>query len=147
MQAIQNQPPRKLHPVMWVAAVSVIVFSLVGIGAVTGLIPTSNSQPAADKQATPLVPPQLATMPRAPAEQPAAAAPAVIEEYDQLSPAAAPKPAPLSQPITPPATRSAESTPVPRKAAKPEPMRAAQAPSRIARQQCRLPSPRRLPRA
>ncbi|MBK6973458.1 MAG: glycine zipper 2TM domain-containing protein [Sterolibacteriaceae bacterium] len=128
MQAIQNQPPRKLHPVMWVAAVSVIVFSLVGIGAVTGLIPTSNSQPAADKQATPLVPPQLATMPRAPAEQPAAAAPAVIEEYDQLSPAAAPKPAPLSQPITPPATRSAESTPVPRKAAKPEPMRAAQAP-------------------
>ena len=49
MQAIQNQAARKLHPVIWVAAVSVIVFSLVGIGAVTGLIPTSSSQPAAEK--------------------------------------------------------------------------------------------------
>ncbi|MBK7664727.1 MAG: glycine zipper 2TM domain-containing protein [Sterolibacteriaceae bacterium] len=129
MQAIQNQTARKLHPVIWVAAVSVIVFSLVGIGAVTGLIPTSNSQPAADKQATPLVPPQLATMPQAPAEQPAAAAPAVIEEYEQPAPATGPKPAPLRQPTTQPATRSAESTPVPRKTAKPEPMRAAQAPT------------------
>lgn len=124
MQAIQNQPARKLHPVMWVAAVSVIVFSLVGIGAITGLIPTSSSQSAAEKQATLPVPPQLATMPQAPAEQPAATAPAVIEEYEQAAPAPAPKPAPVRQPVA----RNAEPKPVPHKASKPEPMRAAQAP-------------------
>lgn len=35
---------RSMHPLTAIAAVSVTVFSLVGIGAITGLIPTSHSQ-------------------------------------------------------------------------------------------------------
>ena len=123
MQAIQNQPPRKLHPVLWVAAISVIVFSLVGIGAVTGLIPTSSSQPDAEKQIAMPVTPQLATAPQAPAEQAPATEPKVIEEYEPAAPAAAPKPAPAKQPF-----RKAESKSAAAKAAKPEPVRMANTP-------------------
>ncbi len=36
----------KLHPVIWVAAVSVIVLSLAGVGAITGVIPTVGSHSA-----------------------------------------------------------------------------------------------------
>jgi outer membrane lipoprotein SlyB len=124
MQAIQNQPPRKLHPVMWVAAVSVIVFSLVGIGAITGLIPTSNSQSATEKQVTLPIQPQMANAQQAPVEQVAAAAPKVIEEFEQPAPAGATKPAPIKQP----AARKVEPKPATHKASKPEPMRVAQAP-------------------
>lgn len=124
MQAVQNQPSRKLHPVMWAAAISVIVFSLVGVGAVTGLIPTSNSQPSAERQTKPPAASQLAMTPPAAVEQGAAVAPSVIEEYEQPAPVVAPKPAPLKQP----AARNAEPRSAPRKASKPEPIRAAQAP-------------------
>ena len=124
MQTIQNQPPRKLHPLMWAAAISVIVFSLVGIGAVTGLIPTSGSQSAVEKQTAMPVPPQLANMPVVPVDQVATAAPKVIEEYEQPAPTAAPESAPVKQP----AARKAERKPTPHKASKPEPLRAAQAP-------------------
>ena len=37
---------RSMHPLTAIAAVSVTLFSLAGIGAITGLIPTSYSQPA-----------------------------------------------------------------------------------------------------
>ena len=40
-------PAKKgMHPLIAIAAVSVTLFSLVGIAAITGLIPTSHSQPA-----------------------------------------------------------------------------------------------------
>lgn len=38
-----NDQPRRPHPVMLAAAISVIVFSLLGVGAITGLIPTASS--------------------------------------------------------------------------------------------------------
>jgi outer membrane lipoprotein SlyB len=37
---------KRMHPLTAIAAVSVTLFSLAGIGAITGLIPTSHSQPA-----------------------------------------------------------------------------------------------------
>ena len=40
-------PAKKgMHPLIAIAAVSVTLFSLVGIAAITGLIPTGHSQPA-----------------------------------------------------------------------------------------------------
>ena len=42
---------RRLHPLLTAAAISVTVFSAVGVAAVTGLIPTSKSQP---KEETPV---------------------------------------------------------------------------------------------
>lgn len=123
MQAVQNQPARKLHPVLWAAAISVIVFSLVGIGAVTGLIPTSSSQPAPEKQAAMPIPPQLAAAPQAPVEPAPVTPPKVIEEYEQPAPVAAPKPAPVKQPF-----RKVESRPAHAKTTKPEPVRMANAP-------------------
>lgn len=70
---------KSLHPVLWVAAVAVTIFSLVGIGAVTGLIPTAGSQSAnktEDQAASP--PPQLATAPQPPVDAaPEAPEPAV----------------------------------------------------------------------
>lgn len=36
--------PRRLHPLLTAAAVSLTVFSLLGIGAITGIIPTASSQ-------------------------------------------------------------------------------------------------------
>lgn len=122
MEAIQDQPPRKLHPVIWVAAVSVTLFSLVGIGAITGLIPISRSQPA-DQQTTVDQPAQRASMTQAPAEQAASSAPKAIEEHEQAAPAAS-KPVPLGQHEL----RKAEAPPGLHKATKPEPLRMARAP-------------------
>ena len=42
-----------MHPLTAIAAVSVTLFSLVGIGAITGLIPTGHSQPAQIQAAKP----------------------------------------------------------------------------------------------
>jgi outer membrane lipoprotein SlyB len=44
---------KTLHPLTAIAAVSVTLFSLVGIGAITGLIPTSHSQTAQIQSAKP----------------------------------------------------------------------------------------------
>ncbi len=44
---------KRMHPLAAIAAVSVTLFSLVGIGAVTGLIPTSHSQSAPVQAAKP----------------------------------------------------------------------------------------------
>ena len=44
----------RMHPLIAIAAVSVTLFSLVGIGAVTGLIPTSHSQTAPIQAAAPV---------------------------------------------------------------------------------------------
>ena len=45
---------RSTHPMVIIAAIAVTVFSLVGIGAVMGWIPTSNSSAVSDIIATPL---------------------------------------------------------------------------------------------
>ena len=80
--------PRKLHPVMWVAAVSVTILSAVGIAAITGVLPHAGGQSAeparieaAAPQPVPVAAP-AATLAPAPAPvvaAPAPTAPAVAE--------------------------------------------------------------------
>jgi outer membrane lipoprotein SlyB len=48
---------------MWVAAVAVIVLSLAGVGAITGVIPSVGSKPGDATPATPVAPPPLAVAP------------------------------------------------------------------------------------
>ncbi|MBL8471872.1 MAG: glycine zipper 2TM domain-containing protein [Rhodocyclaceae bacterium] len=72
----QSAPRPGLHPLVWVAAVSVTLFSLVGIAAIMGLIPTSSSKSAdqVPAQLTEAAPPAAAQVPRPPQS---AAAPVV----------------------------------------------------------------------
>ena len=76
---------RRLHPLLTAAAISVTVFSAVGVAAVTGLIPSSIGS---HKQDTPV---QESSALQAPAAEVAQQAEPVIE---QPAPQAAPKPAP-----------------------------------------------------
>jgi outer membrane lipoprotein SlyB len=50
-----TQPGRKLHPVLWIAATALTVFSVVGIASLTGLLPRANGgmAPAASAPAAP----------------------------------------------------------------------------------------------
>lgn len=95
----------KLHPVLWVAAVAVILLSAAGIGAIFGVIPGVGGTP---KQAEP-----VATAAPEPAAQPAPEAkpaPAKAKSVQAPKPAAkpAPQPAPVlaqqssAQPVAPP---------------------------------------------
>ena len=59
---------RRLHPLLTAAAISVTVFSAVGVAAIGGLIPHSKGEP---KEATPLAAIE------APAAQPALATPGI----------------------------------------------------------------------
>jgi outer membrane lipoprotein SlyB len=105
----------RLHPLLTAAALSVTVFSAVGIGALTGLLPSSlgSSEPAAQAETVLAAPPQPAqTLPSIPekgmppaaakatpkskpkaAKKQAVAAPAVAPELPQIQ-AQAPKPIP-----------------------------------------------------
>jgi outer membrane lipoprotein SlyB len=57
---METTATRSMHPLTAIAAVSVTLFSLAGIGAITGLIPTSHSQPAEIQAAKPAeAPPKL----------------------------------------------------------------------------------------
>lgn len=62
---METATKKSMHPLTAIAAISVTLFSLVGIGAITGLIPTSHSQSTAAQQA------QAAQEPLAAAAQPA----------------------------------------------------------------------------
>lgn len=121
MEGIQEQS-RRLHPVVWAAAVSVILFSVVGIGAITGLIPASKSQPSAQQPASiAQTPPQSRTT-QPPAARTAGGAPTERVEYDRAGSAS--KPAAAQQPAL---TRAQPETAA-HKPTKPEPVRYAQAP-------------------
>jgi outer membrane lipoprotein SlyB len=90
-------PKRTLHPLLTAAAVSVIIFSAVGVAAVTGLIPTSKGSPTADTPVASLEAPAPAPAP-APAEEakPAPerhAAPAAKPVHKPVAKAHKPKPA------------------------------------------------------
>lgn len=88
---------RRLHPLLTAAAISVTVFSAVGVAAITGLIPHSKGEP---KEATPLAAVE------APATQPAPAP----------APAVHPAPKPAKKPVvrhTPPAPAVAYNAPIP----------------------------------
>jgi outer membrane lipoprotein SlyB len=65
---------RSLHPVQWAAAIAVILFSVVGIGAITGVIPIAKSAPepqtAAPAAVVPPTPVAMAPAPVVVAPQP-----------------------------------------------------------------------------
>jgi outer membrane lipoprotein SlyB len=79
---MEAQTVRQTHPLMIIAAVAITLFSLVGIGAVLGWIPTSGGTPSTAN--TP-----LAQAPERPAAQPEEAMPA------EHKPAVKPKPKPV----------------------------------------------------
>ncbi len=62
---METTTKKSMHPLTAIAAISVTLFSLVGIGAITGLIPTSHSQSTEAQQV------QAAQAPLASAAQPA----------------------------------------------------------------------------
>lgn len=84
MSAIPPVPAAKsgLHPVIWIAAIAVILFSVVGIAAMTGLLPGKSAAPeapakeaSASPEAVPATPAPVAVAtpapaPSAPASQP-----------------------------------------------------------------------------
>ncbi|HEU4373709.1 MAG TPA: glycine zipper 2TM domain-containing protein [Telluria sp.] len=79
---------RRIHPLMAAAAVSVVIVSLAGTAAITGLLPTSHGAPA----------PALSAIPAAPLTQVSAAEPQFAAAPQQYAPAqpysAEPDPAP-----------------------------------------------------
>jgi len=88
-----NASVGKSHPIVVIAAIAVILFSVVGIGAVTGLIPSTFSKTAATPAAEPLpsvIPPAPEPAPVA-VEEPKPAP--VITNNEVREPAPAPKPA------------------------------------------------------
>lgn len=89
MQA--NAPRQAMHPLLWVAAVSVTLFSLVGIGAITGLIPTSSSKSASE---APALLSDNASQPALPGT-PAAQAPGPVVTAPVAPPTAAQRPRPV----------------------------------------------------
>ncbi|MBM3392279.1 MAG: glycine zipper 2TM domain-containing protein [Betaproteobacteria bacterium] len=118
----------KLHPVLWIAAIAVILLSLAGVGAIFGVIPTagSSSRPAD---------PVAAAAPAAvPATQPATKAAEPVAEPKPATktaePAAEPKPAPA---------RKVAAKPTEHKATEPKP--AAAEPAQVAAQPAPPPAP------
>jgi len=88
---MEAQAARQTHPLIIIAAIAITLFSLVGIGAVLGWIPTSVGNPGAASEPVALAPEQ-------PAAQPEEAKP-------ERKPAVKPKPKPVakSEPLHEPA--------------------------------------------
>ena len=83
-----------LHPVIWIAAIAVILFSLVGIAAMTGLLPgtkTPETAPAAPTEAAAPVEPAVVATP-----EPVKAAP--VEPAAPVKQAAKPAEKPAAKP-------------------------------------------------
>jgi outer membrane lipoprotein SlyB len=104
----------RIHPLVAAASVSVILVSLVGVGAMTGLFPNSHSSGSAETAATPA--PVVAQAPAAEQAPVSSLAPSTAEN----------KSAPVSG-DTETVKRSASSTP--QKSYAPRPVKTAQAPS------------------
>jgi len=111
-----NANTRRLHPLVAAAAVSVMVFSAVGVAAITGLIPHSkgDEQPAVSAAATPPAPAPMPSTEAMPAAAPAATPPAPVKKHV----------AKVHKPATPPAQVAYAETP----AYAPPPPPVAQAP-------------------
>lgn len=89
-------PKAGLHPVIWIAAVAIILFSLVGIAALTGLLPgskTPETAPAAQVEATPPTQPATVATP-----EPVKAAP--VEPAAPAKQVAKPAEKPAAKPTT-----------------------------------------------
>ena len=106
MEAQAATPANKMHPVLWVAAVAVILLSAAGIGAIFGVIPTAGSS---SKQAEPVA---AAATPAVPAAAPAAKA--AEPAHETVKPAAKPKPKVVAKaPEAAPAPVVAQTAPPP----------------------------------
>jgi outer membrane lipoprotein SlyB len=125
----------RLHPLLTAAAISVTVFSAVGIGAMTGLLPSSVGS---SKEAAPVQ--LVGAAPQATTAQASAAAPATRpSEMPPATPAATPKPVkktPAPRASTP---RPAQPLPVARDFGTSAPL--AQAPVAPAQAEARKPVP------
>jgi len=97
---METQAARQTHPLLIVAAIAITLFSLVGIGAVLGWIPTSVGNPS--PASTP-----LAQAPEQPVAQP--------------EPAKRPEEKPAVHPRPKPVARSEAPVPIPRAAVPPPP--------------------------
>ena len=80
---METSTTKRMHPLTAIAAVSVTLFSLVGIGAITGLIPTSHSQSAPTQAVKPAEEPLRST---AAAQSTEAIPAAVVPESKQAKP-------------------------------------------------------------
>src|SRR5437660_5625725 len=94
---MEAQAARHTHPLLIVAAIAITLFSLVGIGAVLGWIPTSVGNPSPASTPTPLA--QAPEQPAAQPEPPKRAAPAAHPKPKSVAPvpiphAAVPPPPP-----------------------------------------------------
>ena len=69
---------RSMHPLTAIAAISVTLFSLAGIGAITGLIPTTHSQSTPAQVAAPAAEPLKTAAAAQPAETTSASTPAPV---------------------------------------------------------------------
>ena len=83
---------KKIHPVIWVAAVSVTVLSIAGVGAIMGIIPTAGSKTVEPPQALVTAPTQAAPV-VATSAPPAAPVPPVAEAKPEPVAPVAEKPA------------------------------------------------------
>jgi outer membrane lipoprotein SlyB len=94
------QSPR-MHPMMWIAAGSVTLFSLTGIAALSGVLPASKLEAASNAEISAIS--QSAPAPVAPVASIESAAPQVTP-VSETTPAAAPKasPKPLPKPAAKP---------------------------------------------
>src|SRR5574340_178560 len=90
---MQTTSGNKLHPVLWAAAISVIVLSLAGLGAIFGVIPTAGSK-------------TTDTLAAAPAAADKASAPD-IKSADAKTEAAADEPVKKAAPAQKPAVKHA----------------------------------------
>jgi outer membrane lipoprotein SlyB len=126
-----NNTSNRIHPLIAAAAVSVMLVSLVGVAAITGVIPTSHGS------ATPMAVPAPAVTAApvaaaAPAPAPSVDAKAAANNVVNPQPkrvAASPSPAPAHRSYAPPReTRTTESRPQPRSYQYAEPTVVAQAP-------------------
>lgn len=76
---MENTTTRSMHPLTAIAAISVTLFSLAGIGAITGLIPTTHSQSTPAQATAPAADPVKAAAATPPVETVAAPAPASVK--------------------------------------------------------------------
>jgi len=100
-----GKTPNRIHPLVATAAVTVTLASLVGIAAMTGMIPSSHSGNASAPTAAAMAPAQVAS---APAEAPLAALP----PPETTTKAAPPKPVPAKPKVTPAPVAVREPAPV-----------------------------------
>jgi outer membrane lipoprotein SlyB len=98
---MEAREKKSIHPLTAIAAISVTLFSLVGIGAITGLIPTSHSQDAAVQASKTMAPAAEPTGKAQLAEAAPPAAPASVPQAEAPKPvkhrATVKHPKPLAQ--------------------------------------------------